>query len=484
MEPHEYCEILLHAQPTLTWGLDHDINKPMSVFWPGYWSRPSECTDSLDFPASIPSRDIGQVHWGFAEAIQQASCHTDGEAPIIHMPALAAITAAFREFPGTAMQLTKINSRRTDDEFSIIPATGREPFLRTFAFLSSLLRRSTTPETLALFPHLEREWVTIAACRDCSMLPPEITVYKQDKKKTKTTANDPKTIIEDPDEAALFERKFQDLPRAVAVAARFLQDGEGQITMNMRLLFQPKTLASRALAYLLQAHRSAARGRNAVDSDAVTSFTVELDYASASMADFAPFITFVRPCSEENTVGIDTTSEFELPNAGPSRMAKRGHKLRTSQKEAVDWMLRRERAPLDFVKSEVEEEIVSPLNLRVLGKAEWTNRFPFSSRGGVIAHEIGYGKTVVALALIDHMREFDKKESIDERREKVDAAWAEELSHDFEPSKEHDLSGLDHPDASFFRHLSATLVIVPKHITKQWANETKKFLGLATPSCS
>ncbi|KAH6617255.1 hypothetical protein F5144DRAFT_498768 [Chaetomium tenue] len=465
IESHEYREILLHAQPALTWGLDYGIDKPMSVFWPGYWSRPSDWIDNLDIPSSSLSQDLGHIHWGFAQAIQQASCHTDGQAPIIHMPALATITAAFSGFPGTETHLFKIDSHQTDNEFTIIPATRREPFLRTFAFLSNMLRRSTAPETLALFQHLERKWVMIAPCRDCSMAPPEITIHTEQEQKNKQS----KTIIEDPDEAALFERKYQDLPRAVAVAARFLQGGGGEVTMNMRLLFQPKTLASRALAYLFQAHRTIARGRNAVDADAVTSFTVELDYASASMAGFAPFTTFVRPCSEDNTDGIDTTSEYELPNAGPPLMTKQGHHLRLSQKEAVDWMLRRERAPLDFVKSEVEEEIVSPLNLRVVGKAEWTSRFPFSSRGGVIAHEIGYGKTVVTLALIDHMRDFDKKESIDERREKVDAAWAE------------DLSGLDHPTAPFFCHLSATLVVVPKHITSQWMNEAKKFLGLAEP---
>ncbi|EAQ84686.1 hypothetical protein CHGG_08700 [Chaetomium globosum CBS 148.51] len=471
MEPHEYQEILLHAQPTLTWGLDYGIDKSMSVFWPGYWSRPSGCIDNLDFTSSSPSQDLGHIHWGFAQAIQQASCHTDGQAPIIHMPALAAITAAFNEFPGTETHLFKIDSHQTDNEFTIIPATRREPFLRTFAFLSNLLCRSTAPETLSLFPHLERKWVMIAPCPDCSMTPPEITVHTEQEQKNKQS----KTIIEDPDEAALFERKYQDLPRAVAVAARFLQGGGGEVTMNMRLLFQPKTLASRALAYLFQAHRSIARGRNAVNSDAVTSFTVELDYASASMTGFAPFTTFVRPCSEDNTDGIDTTSEYELPNGGPPLMTKQGHHLRPSQKEAVDWMLRRERAPLDFVKSEVEEEIVSPLNLRVLGKAEWASRFPFSSRGGVIAHEIGYGKTVVTLALIDHMRDFDKKQSIDERREKVDAAWAEDLSGVFE------LRPLDYPTASFFCHLPATLVVVPKHITSQWMNEAKKFLGLDEP---
>jgi hypothetical protein len=142
-------------------------------------------------------------------------------------------------------------------------------------------------------------------------------------------------------------------------------------------------------------------------------------------------------------------------------------------------MLQRELAPLDFVKAEVEEEVVQPLNLRVTGRAEWTNRFPYSSRGGVIAHEIGYGKTVVTLALIDYMREFDTGDSIAERQEMLDGAWSQELPQPFDCFGDADATDCQDLKAdSFLCHLSATLVIVPKHITDQWAKEAGKFLGL------
>ncbi|KAL1842211.1 hypothetical protein VTJ49DRAFT_5823 [Mycothermus thermophilus] len=147
-------------------------------------------------------------------------------------------------------------------------------------------------------------------------------------------------------------------------------------------------------------------------------------------------------------------------------------------------MLLRERAALNFAEREIEEEVVAPLGIRVVGKAEWENRFPYSARGGVVAHEIGYGKTVVSLALIDYMRAWDTKESIAEREAKVDGAWSQELPRPFEHLGNMGSASLaagTEKANSFFIHLSATLIIVPKHISQQWAAEAEKFLGLTRP---
>ncbi|AEO59218.1 hypothetical protein MYCTH_2307313 [Thermothelomyces thermophilus ATCC 42464] len=522
MEPHEYRPVLLHARPARSWKLDHQTQeRPMSVFWPGYWSWPPEptCSDSGTAEPYNPVR----VHWGPAEAIQQAPCHADGQAPVAQMAVLAAVSATFRGFPLSA---SRCGTPRSDTSFYVVPPTGLDTFLRMVSFASSEVRWSRRPESLALAPHLDGSWVPVARCRVCSVTPPKIAVYarkdpkragvktsevsrekkarggskgnapseRPSRKKLPATGDDSsrttKVVIEDPDEAATFERHYQDLPRAVAVAAHIRPDSNGFLTLDMRLLLQPKTLASRALAHLLQAHHTAARGRTAVDSGAVTSFTVTLDYTPGSTADFGPFIDSVRPCSAANTTGIDLARDFELPDADPPRfrrtmtkarkMGPGQYRLRPSQREAVNWMLQRERVPLDFVKREVEEEVVAPLNLRVLGKAEWTNRFPYCSRGGVVAHEVGYGKTVVTLAVCDHMREFDTTESVAERADKVDAVWSEELSSLFGQLQDN-LPSPEQKVKSFFCHLSATLVVVPKHITAQWESEAAKFLGLTRP---
>jgi hypothetical protein len=52
------------------------------------------------------------------------------------------------------------------------------------------------------------------------------------------------------------------------------------------------------------------------------------------------------------------------PRRGGEGKDRVEHKLRPSQKEAVNWMWLRERVPLDFIESEIEEEAVAPLNLQ------------------------------------------------------------------------------------------------------------------------
>ncbi|KAL2130896.1 hypothetical protein VTI74DRAFT_5802 [Chaetomium olivicolor] len=490
LEPHEYRETFLHAKPSsLTWKVENDLGT-VGVYWPGYWSSSEEYyTPKLS--NEQPYLGSVQIHWGLTETLQQAGCHLDGQPPVSNMPLFAALAATFGDFPVAPARLSKIDAEQNGNRFHIIPATGCDAFLKLFAFVSSAVCLTRAPLVLHPFPHLQGRWVPVAPCHDCSVTPPEITVHTKEeiKKKTKDETKFTKVIIEDPDQAAQFERQYQDLPRALAVAARLFHHANGMSSLEMRLMLQPKTLASRALGYLRQAHRTATRGSAVLNLEGRTFFTVKLDYVPSPASNFAPFVGSVLPCGGAMTVGIDRSSRYVPPASESPRFRHLGtkgkdkgiwvdHKLRDSQKEAVKWMLRRELVPLDFIKCEIEEEVVSPLNMRVMGKAEWANHFPYSSRGGVVAHEIGYGKTVVTLALIDHQRKFDETHSIAERIKKVDSAWARELPNPFgyfDP-KHQTLK----PEA-FFVHLSATLVIVPKHITEQWANEAYKFLGLDKP---
>ncbi|KAL2264913.1 hypothetical protein VTJ83DRAFT_7423 [Remersonia thermophila] len=466
MEQHEHREVLLHATTALRWDLDSvRLGGPLVVFWTGYWSsvvRPSEAKpEGSDLAA--PTAD---VYWGPSVVMSSAPCHSNGS-PVANMPVLATVSASLPRFPEVpARLLAKIDATQTNDEFVVLPPMRRDGFLRMFAHLGAELRRSRAPEQVGLVPHLCGQWVPVAPCLDCSVTPPVIAVQeKRDQKKAaKDKAGVVRVIIEDPDAAARFEQQYQKLPNAVAVAVR-LGPGEPGF-LDVRISAQPKTLASRALAYLRQAHPSAARGGLALVSEGRVSFTVSLDHADPPLV-LAPFRSSVLPCGVGNMVGLAATLT-----------------LRPSQKLAVDWMLLRERASLRFAECEIEEEVVAPLGIRVMGKAEWENRFPYSARGGVVAHEIGYGKTVVSLALIDYMRAWDTKESITERQVKVDGAWLQELPRPFEHLGNMgvaDFAAGPEKASAFFIHLSATLIIVPKHISQQWAAEAEKFLGLTRP---
>jgi hypothetical protein len=93
--------------------------------------------------------------------------------------------------------------------------------------------------------------------------------------------------------------------------------------------------------------------------------------------------------------------------------------------------------------------------MRLVGKAYYANDgSDFGNRGGIIAHQVGYGKTVVIIALLELQRTYDDAPSKEKRQEIADRVWG-------------------HRDA--FIHLKATLIIVPDHITTQWETEFVKF---------
>ncbi|KAI0538137.1 hypothetical protein GGR58DRAFT_313121 [Xylaria digitata] len=126
-----------------------------------------------------------------------------------------------------------------------------------------------------------------------------------------------------------------------------------------------------------------------------------------------------------------------------------GHTLTKQQQISLGWMLKRELEPPSFTEREIEECRSDPLNLRVLAVAERGVSRP----GGILADDVGYGKTVVTLALIAAQQEYDQKKCQEER------------------------DGIE-GDTSL---LAASLVFAPKHLVDQWSEEAAKFLGWKNP---
>lgn len=137
---------------------------------------------------------------------------------------------------------------------------------------------------------------------------------------------------------------------------------------------------------------------------------------------------------------------FILPSnkRDPEHAQPKGFRLplRVEQLRSLWWMLEQEKAEgktHTFVEEEISEAALPSLGWRAEGKAER----PVMIRGGVIADQVGYGKTIISLALV-----------------------AEASSIPAPETAPHGL--LD---------CKATLIVVPGHLSKQWPSEISRFTG-------
>lgn len=116
--------------------------------------------------------------------------------------------------------------------------------------------------------------------------------------------------------------------------------------------------------------------------------------------------------------------------------------LRKEQLRSLWWMLEQETAEgksHTFIEEEISEAALPALGWRAEGKAER----PVMVRGGVIADQVGYGKTIISLALIAETKGQAAPE----------------------------------PAPKGLIDLKATLIVVPGHLSKQWPSEISRFTG-------
>ena len=138
--------------------------------------------------------------------------------------------------------------------------------------------------------------------------------------------------------------------------------------------------------------------------------------------------------------------EFTLTNNKLTQQAQyafpTGEQLRPEQKRSLHWMIGQEADDMAFYEEEIEEAVLSQLSWR----AEVRVRRTQIVRGGILADEVGYGKTATTLALIDAQ---------------------EQGAEDY---VRYDKSGRI--------SIKATLILVPPHLIYQWTGQTRKFLGI------
>ncbi|KAK0707597.1 hypothetical protein B0H67DRAFT_556266 [Lasiosphaeris hirsuta] len=482
IDTHEYREVLLRLNPRIKMDSPEPFNAPVDAFLDGLWVEcdPSPLTDSLTHEETHPLELVPK------SVLEAAGCHEDCRKPesaAMDPCMLVEISTDLPDFPlpwSTTYLYRSDNMDETGGRcFSrTVPREQRDSFLKLFSRVTAGLQQSRIPpyeRSEGDMSHFHGDWIPVKHCEQAVLVPTALFYSAVDNK-----------LVEIPQEAGVFENLHRNLPQAIRISARLERElgyrsqyNEGttiddRVRYCAMLLLEmfPSVLPSRALSFLRQAHPTPALGSKALNDHVKTAFKLQLSYKPPVHPVFEVPLTAVTECATANMEGIDVGRAPIILN----RLAYKDRffqPLRADQVPALDWMFLREHCPIPFIKREQEEDVISGLNLRVAGQAEWETDFPYSARGGVVAHEIGYGKTVVMLALIAAQWTHDETYSVAERQNRLDSLWKASLPPNPIPGSR-GKKGL----TRFFHHLPGTLAIVPSHITTQWKTEAQNYLGL------
>ncbi|KZO91677.1 hypothetical protein CALVIDRAFT_567992 [Calocera viscosa TUFC12733] len=257
------------------------------------------------------------------------------------------------------------------------------------------------------------DWSTVqtAACDlpDCISCAPKAPTIQWYRGPTKGVIP-----MEDMGEAGRYEQALKHRPSPFLTQCR-LADGVG----TMRIGVNFASLVHRAAAALSN------RGNQVVPQ---LTWRLTTEYTPGSLLNLPKFRL--------------TSNRHDSEAVQPPNFRKKVS-LRKEQLRSLTWMLRQEaKDARPFVEEEIAEAILEPLGWRAEGRATR----PAVIRGGVLADQVGYGKTAITLGLIDAA----SKRSTP----KVDSAT---------------LKGR-------IPALRTTCCVVPPHLIKQWPSEFKKFL--------
>lgn len=260
------------------------------------------------------------------------------------------------------------------------------------------------------------DWRTLGSCPNgyqkcpvCAPEPPRIMwTSSRSTKKAKILP------YEDNREAGTFERKIKARPAPFIVETSI--DDDEKRTGRLRVGLHLPTLVHRALATL---------GSIENNDDVKVAWRLDTQFEAPNRYKLRNFTLTNNKLAAE--------AEYDFPT---------GEKLRPDQKRSLQWMIGQEDDDMAFHEEEVEEATLSQLGWRAEARVRRTR----SVRGGILADEVGYGKTATTLALIDTLKD---------RAEK----YAE----------------VESPGCI---SVKASLIIVPPHLVHQWKGQARKFLGL------
>lgn len=143
--------------------------------------------------------------------------------------------------------------------------------------------------------------------------------------------------------------------------------------------------------------------------------------------------------------------------------------LDLDQQTAFLKMIYRELHAAPFEEKDFSECLSQDLGVLVTATTSFKNDGTiWGSTGGVLAHDVGYGKTVLCLALCDAQWDYDRDGSIRQRK-------GRDIEEQKYLTKDRKDIPTDNPSLSLI-HLKATLILVPSTILEQWASEVQSKL--------
>ncbi|KAJ2894510.1 hypothetical protein MKZ38_007460 [Zalerion maritima] len=252
--------------------------------------------------------------------------------------------------------------------------------------------------------------------------------------------------FQDPHKQTGYESGVRDAPEVLSLvggsAGLVEVPGSDNKMQRLELLVDAEALRHRAAHTLDKCdrkHIASWQRERLVEDQISVAFNVDLLSGRCQRQDFPSFLDNIPTEARGSTTASHALALSSV--FGRTRKA-----LFPTQVPVVAWAMERESGKEAFEEQEVEERTIPHMSMRLSAVAKRKNWTP----GGILALDVGQGKTIITLALIKLQR--DRREQlgqeVSERRQKIPG----------------------------FIHLSATLVIVPRTIVDQWAKACRQFL--------
>ncbi|KAL8824594.1 MAG: hypothetical protein Q9191_004950 [Dirinaria sp. TL-2023a] len=237
---------------------------------------------------------------------------------------------------------------------------------------------------------------------------------------------------EDEYQAALYEEKMRGRPNTVSLQ---ICRGNNHV-VNLRVGINAAALAHQALAIL----QGSDDPSESTPEFCTAQWRLDVRYQHYQK----PSLRMFQLSHNRRDRQSDHLFQRQVHSEDEFLVVKPSDQLRPEQTRSLGWMISREdEFASPFLRQEVVERFIPEIGFRVEALARQSSS---SAKGGVLADQVGYGKTVTALGLIDA-----------QMRDAMRYAKNEPCVGQI-PTK-------------------ATLIIVPGTLVKQWQQQAETFLG-------